>query len=342
MIKVGLVGFGFAAQTFHLPLLRVCDEFEIVAVSSRYPESVNAQLPNARVYDDYRLLLTDREVDLVVITAPNHLHFAIAKDALEHQKHVVLEKPMTTSAEDGTALVDLATAMERKLTVFHNRRWDGDFLTIQKVIESGDLGEVKVFESHFDRFRPNVRQRWREQPGDGTGIWYDLGPHLADQAIQLFGLPNSVTAKCLALRDGSEVCDYFHVQLHYDHCEVILNSSPFSAQPNKRFDIQGTKGAFVVSGLDAQEQHLKEGVCATSNTFGVSKGVQTAAYYNDSDKKVVEIGRGEYLSFYQQLAHAIVNNAPVPVEPLEIVDVIRLIQLAKKSSDEGCTLYWTS
>ena len=340
MIKVGLVGFGFAAQTFHLPFLKVSSDFDVVAVSSRHPELVNAELPNARVYADYKLLLADPQVELVIITAPNHLHFSIAKAALECNKHVVIEKPMTTQVEDAQALIELADQQKRKLTVFHNRRWDGDFLTIKKLIASNELGEVKLFESHFDRFRPNVRQRWREQPGDGAGIWFDLGPHLVDQALQLFGLPESVTAKCLVVRENSEVCDYFHVQLHYLDKQVILNSSPYCPHPNRRFEVQGTKGAITITGLDPQEQQLKDALLPTDSTFGLNQRAQRANLFTEHESKEIEIERGQYFNFYLKLATAIFSDAPLPVDPSEIVDVIRLIQLAEKSSNESRTLNW--
>ena len=338
MINIGLIGFGFAAQTFHLPLILANQDLAITAVSSSNEKKVFEVLSDVEVFANAEQLIVESSVDLVVITAPNDVHFSLAKLALENNKHVVIEKPMTTTTEEAMALIELAERKKLKLTVFHNRRWDGDFLTIKSLIDENKVGKVKVFESHFDRFRPEVRNRWREQPGEGTGIWYDLGPHLVDQALQLFGLPKAVVGQCLATRAGSQVCDYFHVTLGYDDKQVILCSSPFQAGRNIRFQLQGESGAYIKYGLDPQEQQLKDGVEVNGPQFGRENesdyGVLTCQV-NDLTPEPVTTSVGDYAAFYRELASAISNDTPVPVPPREIVDVMRVLSLAQQSSDEG-------
>jgi len=195
VIKTAIVGYGFSAKTFHLPFVNALPEFEVSAISSSQVDAVMRDWPNAVHYFTVEEMLQNSDVQLVIITAPNDVHFSLAKLALENNKHVILEKPFVTKIADGQALISLAEEKGLILTVYHNRRWDGDFLTVKKLIAENKLGDIKYFESHFDRFKPTVRQRWREQSQDGGGLLFDLGPHLIDQALQLFGLPEAVTAQ---------------------------------------------------------------------------------------------------------------------------------------------------
>lgn len=209
-IRVGLVGYGYASKTFHAPLISGTSGLALTMVSSSDAAKVHADWPGVKVVSAASELLDDPEIDLVVIATPNDTHFPLAKAALEAGKHVVVDKPFTVTLSQARELESLAKHCGRVLSVFHNRRWDSDFLTVRTLINEGQLGEVCYFESHFDRFRPQVRQRWREQAGPGSGIWYDLGPHLLDQAVALFGLPVSITVDLAQLRPGAQSTDYFH------------------------------------------------------------------------------------------------------------------------------------
>ncbi|MGB1239056.1 MAG: Gfo/Idh/MocA family oxidoreductase, partial [Pseudomonadales bacterium] len=193
MIKVAVVGYGLSATVFHLPFLLHSEQYQIVAVSSSQRDAVLEQYPEVEVYGDAQSMIEQCDAQLVVITAPNVVHHDLARTALEVGKHVVLEKPMTVTSEQALELSRLAEQEKLILSVYHNRRWDGDFLTIQQLINSGELGQIKVFNSNFDRFRPQIRDRWRELPGAGTGVLYDLGSHLIDQTLCLFGDPQAVT-----------------------------------------------------------------------------------------------------------------------------------------------------
>ncbi|ELU03740.1 hypothetical protein CAPTEDRAFT_124938, partial [Capitella teleta] len=193
-------------------------------------------------------------------------------------------------------------------------------------------------ESHFDRFRPVVRQRWREEPGPGAGIWYDLGSHLVDQAITLFGLPEALTARCLPLRDGSKTTDYFHVLLHYQGFEVILHASSFSAAPNSRFRLEGSQGSFIKYGLDPQEGQLKNGMRPAQSEYGVEDHEQYGSLYNETAVERVETEAGCYQRYYQSVVNAINSGDRNPVSPSEAVEVLKILELAEKSSQQGQTL----
>lgn len=214
-IRAGLIGYGYASKTFHAPLIGGTPGMALTRVSSSEAGKVHADWPGVRVVSAAKDLLNDPDIDLVVIATPNDTHFPLAKAALEAGKHVVVDKPFTVTLSQARELESLAKHCGRVLSVFHNRRWDSDFLTVRALINEGQLGEVCYFESHFDRFRPQVRQRWREQGGPGSGIWYDLGPHLLDQAVVLFGLPVSITVDLAQLRPGAQSTDYFHAVLAY-------------------------------------------------------------------------------------------------------------------------------
>jgi len=339
MIKVGVIGYGFSAKVFHLPLIESSKELKLVALYSSKPDEVKKNHPNLTIHNNVLDLIVNSEVELVIITAPNSVHFSIAKLCIENNKHVVLEKPMVTTSDDAKALIELAKKQNCLLSVFHNRRWDGDFLTIKKIIKNNDLGDIRFFESHFDRFRPVVQRRWKEQPGSGAGIWFDLGSHLIDQAICLFGMPRSVTAKCIALRHESKVTDYFHVLLHYSNLEVILHSSPFTAGPNTRFRLEGNKGSYIKYGLDPQELQLKEGLTPLDEGFGLEDRGQHGTLYKGQQVTQVDTDIGCYQEYYSGIARAINNKGISPVSSEDALKVIRILELALMSSEQSQTIY---
>jgi predicted dehydrogenase len=231
MIRVGLIGYGYAGRTFHTPLIRATRGLELVAVSSSRPERVTADLPGIAVVPSAGELLATPSIDLIVIAAPPDVHAPLAAAALRAGKHVVVDKPIAPTFDEARATAMLAAGSDRVLAVFQNRRWDGDFLALRDLLSRGVLGEVSHVESHFDRYRPLVRDRWRERPGAGAGLWHDLGPHLVDQALQLFGLPDRVWASLAAQRAGSQVDDWAHVVLEYNRRRAILHASVLVAAP---------------------------------------------------------------------------------------------------------------
>jgi len=321
-IRVGLVGYGLAGSAFHAPLIRASGRMELAAVltSRDAPHQVGSldQLIEAS--------------DLVVIASPNTTHFAIARHALQAGKHAVVDKPFTVTRDEADELIALAEQEQRVLSVFQNRRWDADFLTVRDVLPR--LGEVLLFEANWDRFRPHIKQGWREEPQPGGGLFNDLGPHLIDQALQLFGTPDAVGADIFAQREGALVDDYFDVTLHYSRLRVSLRSSTLVAAARPRFAVHGTAGSFVKHGLDPQEAQLKAGLDPRDPGFGID-GQDGVLVHPDGSTEAVPTRRGNYPAFYDAVAAAILDGAPVPVRADDARNGLALIDLARRASSEG-------
>ncbi|SEL52871.1 Predicted dehydrogenase [Colwellia chukchiensis] len=337
-IKTALVGYGFSAKTFHLPFISSLAEFEVAAISSSQQKQVKTDWPNAAHYFSAEEMLTTTDAQLVIITAPNDVHYSLAKLALENNKHVILEKPFVTNVADGEALIALAKEKSLLLSVYQNRRWDGDFLTVKKLLATNALGNIKHFESHFDRFRPKVSPRWREQAQDGGGILFDLGPHLIDQALQLFGIPKAITAQCEIMREHSTTIDYFNISLHYPDMLASLQASLFSAGPNLRFNIQGDKGHYRKFGLDPQEAKLKAGAVPIGDDWGQEMPQDYGQLYLATSSQTEKTLAGGYQHFYKKMAEAINTGAQAPVSANDALWTIRLISMAMDSSRLGKTL----
>jgi predicted dehydrogenase len=262
-VRAALVGFGNAGRIFHAPLIAGVPGLELACVVSSKPAAVLAEWPQVAVVTQPTQAFDDPSIDLVVIATSNESHFSLAQAALLAGKHVLVDKPCTVTLAQTDTLLALARERGLVFTVFQNRRFDADFLTLQKVIHSGVLGRIVHFESHFDRYRPVVPDRWREQPLPGSGLWFDLGAHLVDQALLLFGMPQSIALDTACQRDGAQVNDYFHAQLRYGDrhpdLRVILHASALVPAVGPRFVVHGTLGSFVKYGLDVQEDALKAG-----------------------------------------------------------------------------------
>ena len=339
-IKTGLVGYGFAGSTFHAPVLSTIAALELAAVASSKPELVHKDWPGATVYADPAQLFADDSIELVVIAAPNEAHFSLAQAALQAGKHVVVDKPFTITSEEARTLIALAKARNLVLSVYQNRRWDGDFLTLKTLLAEGTLGRIASFASHFDRFRPEIRQRWRESAAPGGGLLYDLGPHMLDQAVQLFGAPEKIYADIALQRDGAEADDYVHLVLYYDRLRVVLQAGCLVKAPTARFAVHGDKGSFVKFGLDPQEDALKAGGKPGQEGWG-QDAVPGALYLGsepDGQFQQLALQPGRYQDFYQGMADAIRDGQPAPVAAEDALLTIRLIELALQSSSEGRVL----
>lgn len=332
MITTLLVGFGFSARTFHLPFLMHNDAFTVTAVVSSRPNDVKAVLPEAEVFATLAQALGAVSPDLSIITTPNHLHFDQARQCLSAGSHVLVEKPFVLSAADAESLVAQATLVNRSVHVYQNRRFDGDFLTVKSLINSQRLGNIRRMESRFDRFRPVPRNRWRENAGPGAGIFWDLGPHLLDQAVQLFGMPEAVQASIDTLRDGGQSDDCFDVSLFYPNLHVRVGSGAFQAGETLRFDIQGDKGSYRKFGLDPQEQALRDSRDLNDNQWGTTEPNEHGKFYNETKSETIETCQGDYRQFYQQFAESVLSNAKSPCSAESVIPVIRLIELSQESN----------
>lgn len=321
-IRVGLVGYGTAGAVFHAPLIRASAKLELTGILT------SRDVP-LRV-DDLRSLI--EQSDLLVIASPNSTHFEIARQALEAGKHVVIDKPISVTVKEADDLIDLAGTMNRLLSVFHNRRWDSDFLTVRRLLPK--LGTIALFDARWDRFRPSIKRGWREVAGQGSGLLNDLGPHLVDQSLQLLGMPDAIEADIIAQREGASVDDYFELTLHYGQARMILGSSTLVAAPRPRIAIHGSEGSFVKYGLDPQEMQLKSGADPNDPNFGIDRTAGTLTH-PDGERETIANARGDYLSFYRGMAGAILDGTMVPVMPKDARDGLALIELARRAASEG-------
>jgi len=339
-IRVGLVGYGFASKTFHAPLIAGTTGMELAAISSSDAGKVHADWPHTLAVSSPQALFDDPSLQLIVIPTPNDTHFPLAKAALNAGKHVVVDKPFTVTFSQARELEALAKAKGLLLSVFHNRRWDSDFLTLKALLAEGTLGDVRYFASHFDRFRPEVRNRWREQQGAGSGIWYDLGPHLIDQALQLFGSPVAINVDMAELRPGAQTTDYFHAVLTYPQRRVVLHASMLVAAESARYQVHGTKGSYVKYGLDPQEDNLKAGARPPQEEWGydMRDGVLTLVSGELMVEKTLLTTPGNYPAYYAAIRDALNGAGDNPVTVEEAVQVMELIELGLQSAEKRQTM----
>lgn len=335
-VRVGIVGYGYASKTFHAPLIVSVPGLHLTTISSSDPAKVHADWPDIAVEASPDALFARADLDLLVIPTPNNTHYPLARRALTAGKHVVVDKPFTVTLAEARDLQALAEQNGRVLSVFHNRRWDADFLTVRQLISTGALGRIVAFESHFDRYRPEVQTRWREQVGPGSGLWYDLGPHLLDQALQLFGSPEALQADLACQRDDAQTDDYFHVQLRYNRMRVILHGSVLVPAPGPRFVVHGTQGSYVKYGLDPQEAVLKAGTRPPATDWGADPcdGVLTVWQDGTAQSGSLSTIPGTYPAYYAAVRDAILGQAPNPVPPADALQVMALLELGSRSGHE--------
>jgi scyllo-inositol 2-dehydrogenase (NADP+) len=341
-IGVGLVGYGLAGAAFHAPLIEAEPRLRLHAVASSRADQIRRDHPGARVVGSAAALLEDPEVELVAVAAPNAVHHQLAAAALRAGRHVVVDKPFVLTTAEADELIDLAAAEGRLLSVFQNRRWDNDFLTVRRCLEAGLLGQVATYVSRFDRFRPGPKGGWREAAVPGSGILYDLGSHLIDQALQLFGLPATVTADVGVQRAGVAADDYVHLVLGYGRLRVLLHAGMLVRAPGPRFEVHGDRGSYVKHGLDPQEEALRSGGRPGDPGWGseppdLSGTLTTEVGGLELQGRLASVP-GRYQAYYAGMADAIAGQGPVPVAAQDARATIMLIEHALASSREGRTV----
>ncbi len=335
-VNVALLGYGLAGRVFHAPLIASVPGLRLHTVVSRDAGKVHADHPDVRVTASPETAFADPAIELVVIATPNALHAPQARAALAHGKHVVVDKPFATGTAEARMVVDAAARAGRLLSVFHNRRWDADFLTLHRLLQNDALGDIVEFRSHFDRYRPVVQDRWREQDSPGGGLWFDLGPHLADQALQLFGLPDAVCADITTQRPDARVDDCFDVRLRYPRHRVILHAGSLVADHRLRFAVHGTGGSYLKHGLDPQEAQLRGGGVPGSAGWGRDPlpGEKISWPDGNMQREIIDNLPGDYRQYYLGIRNALRDDQPLPVTADEALDVMRILELATESSRE--------
>lgn len=339
ILHVGLIGFGLSGRYFHAPFLKVNPRFKLTKVVTRNAAAVHEFDPAIDVVGSAEELLADDSIDLVFICTPNDLHFPYAKAALEVGKHVVIEKPFTNTTAEADALIALAEEKNLVVSAYQNRRWDADFLTIQQLLQDGSLGDVIEFEGHFDRYRPEVAQgTWKEVAAAGAGTLYNLGPHLIDQALVLFGTPQKVTATIKIVRPGGETDDYFDIRMDYADKSIILKASLVVFENGLRYVIHGTKGSFIKYGLDIQEDTLRKNILPNTEDWGQEPESQYGTLYTEAGKTILPTLPGHYTPFYDSIYEAIVEGKELIVKPQHARNTTRVMELAIESSRLGKTM----
>ncbi len=356
-IQVGLIGFGFAGRIFHSNVIQAVEGLELAAIVQRTGSEAAAAFPHVRVLTSVEELLQDSSIQLVVVATPNATHLPIARQCLLAGRDVVIDKPFALSSAEAAELVQLARERGRLLSVYQNRRWDGDFLTVRKLLENEQLGRLVMFESHYDRFRQLPRlHAWREDGGPGGGVLFDLGAHVVDQALVLFGVPASVWASVRIEREGARVDDAFDLYLHYpaSHAQatpsglsVWLRATCLARSPGARFTLNGTRGTFRKFGMDPQEAHLLAGDVFSSKPWGVEGpehwGTLTLDEGGEAVSTPIPTEAGDYRGYYINIRDALHGNAALAVTPLQAWRTMRVLEMAMESSRSGNTVVcdWT-
>ncbi|HEY1809178.1 MAG TPA: Gfo/Idh/MocA family oxidoreductase [Acidobacteriaceae bacterium] len=342
-IRTGVVGFGLAGRVFHTAVVQATSGLELACVVQRSGDDAKKEYPEAHLARSVEEMLRDVSIQLVVIATPSYSHYELAKQCLHEQRHVVIDKPFTLTSNEAASLIRMARERNLLLTAYQNRRWDGEFHTLRQVIASGELGRLVTFESHLDRFRPQPRREvWRENGGPGGGLLFDLGPHLIDQALVLFGAPDTISATVRVERDAAVVDDAFDLQLAWDRTRltVFLRSTLTACIPSPRFILHGTHGSFVKRGLDPQEAQLRSGMSPDAPGFGEDPESQWGELrVENQEPRRVPTARGDYRGFYENVRDVMLGRAELEVTPEQAWRTTRLIELARESSGQGRRLH---
>lgn len=333
MITVAIIGFGLSGRYLQAPFFLANPHFKLKTIVSnnQNPSTIYPSVQKATSLD---AVLADAEIDLVSICSPNDTHFDYAQKGLLAGKHVLVEKPMTATAEEAEQLIALSKKQGKHLFIFQNRRFDSDFRTVQKVVEGGLLGEILNFEIHYNRFKPILNpKKWKETVSATSGILYDLGAHIIDQTIVLFGIPLSISGETFSQREGSEVDDAFNIHLDYGRLKVTLRSSLLVREETPRYIIHGTKGSFIKYGIDVQEDHLKVGIMPNKPEFGYEtapyKGILNTEINGVTVRGSVETERGDWSILFQNIYEVIAENAKPIISLTDIIEQLYIIQQVK-------------
>ena len=342
-INTAIASFGMSGQVFHGPFLKVNSKFRVTQILERSKNISLKLFPDAEIVRSFDQILSNSEIELVIINTPDVFHFAMAKQALKAGKHVVIEKPITQKSNEAAELIRLAKQNKVLLTVYQNRRWDGDFLTVQKVLADNKLGRLIEFESNFDRYRVEIKPNtWKEQGDEYSGVLYNLGAHMIDQIYLLFGKPKAVTAHLKIVRTAGIITDYYNIRFEYDGFSALTKCSYLVKNAGPRYIINGEFGTFNKTGIDPQEEQLKAGSLPIGDNWGAEPPEEWGTVFYEKDgedyEELVETLPGNYNIFYENVFDAIRNGAELFVKPEETFEVLKIMEACKESSLEKRTI----
>lgn len=338
-VKTALLSYGMSGEIFHAPLLHTHPGFNLSTIVQRNSTKALLRYPGVKLVKSVDEVIADKSIELVIVNTPNETHYEFTAAVLESGKHAIVEKPFSVTSKEASDLIALGKKTGKVLSVFQNRRWDGDFLTIKEVIDSKLVGSIVEFELHYDRFRNYIEANtWKEETGAGTGILYNLGSHMLDQVLVLFGLPESIDARVGIQRPGGKVDDFYDIRLQYEGFHVIVKSSYLVREPGPRYVAHGTEGSFVKYGIDPQEQALKEGRLPGSPGWGADPkelwGKLNTSVGRLHVEGQVETIPGNYMKYYENIYGAIRNGVSLDVKPEQAAQVIRMIEICYQSNSE--------
>ena len=337
-LQLALIGYGLAGRVFHAPLIQHTPGLVLHSIVSSQRDTLLRAFSDVHVRATPQEVFDDPAVDAVVIATPNAQHAPLAIAALAAGKHVLIDKPFALDVAEAEAVLAAARDAGRIATVFQNRRFDADFLTLQALLAEGALGDVAECHAHFDRYRPQVRDRWREQDGPGSGLWYDLGPHLLDQMLVLFGWPEAIDADLAVQREGGSGIDYFHAVLHYPRHRAIVHAGSLVAAPTPHFSVHGSRGSWIKHGLDVQEAQLRRGVAPGAPGWGIDPRHGELVRCDTEDnvqRSTVDNLPGDYRRLYSQFSAAMHGDGEPTVSPVQALQLMRLLQAGMDSAREG-------
>lgn len=327
ILKAALCSFGMSGKVFHAPVIEACATIQLTVILERSKNESKTLYPNALIVRSFEEIINNPSIDLVIVNTPNQLHYPMAKAALLAGKHVVLEKPITITSVEGEELIAIAKSKKLVLAPYHNKRFEGDYLLVKELLKKETLGNITFAEFRYDRYRPEIGpKKWKENKLPGAGLLYDLGPHLIDQALTLFGPPTEIKSNLRIERKNGQVTDAFDLDFVYNTFTVRLGASMLVKNLGPKIRIEGSNGTFIKHGADPQERQLIEGLTPLEPLFGSDNSTQKAFLTFNNTTSEIELPKGNYLHFYNNVADAILNNTPLLVTPTEAIETIKIIE----------------
>lgn len=337
--NVALAAYGMSGRIFHAPFLAAHPHLKLAAILERSKQEAAERYPEVAIVRRYEQLLEDPGIDLVVVNTPNTLHYDMARAALEAGKHVVLEKPFTNTVAEGQELIALAKSRGLMLSVYHNRRLQSGFKTARQLLQKQTLGDLASYRISVDRYRPEPGpKKWKEQSNPGAGLLYDIGSHLLDEALCLFGRPHSLFADLQVARRSGEVCDQFEIRLYYPQHRALLSATLLAREPGPAYVIHGSKGSYVKQEQDLQEARLADGADPTLPRWAEEPPESWGLLHNEQGRTPYPTLAGSYEDYYENIYRHLSQGQPLLVAPEQALEVIELIELAQRSQREGRTI----
>ena len=343
-IKTALLAFGMSGKVFHAPFLQVHPGFQLAGAWERSKQQIQSFYPDTTSYPSLEAILADDSIELVIVNTPTGTHFDYAKQLLLAGKNIIVEKAFTTTIAEAVELKDIAANVNKKISIYQNRRWDSDFKTVKKVLDEGLLGDIVEAEIHFDRYKPQLNAiQHKETKAAGAGLLLNLGPHVVDSAICLFGFPLAVFADIRITRAGSVVDDYFDILLYYKDLRVRLKGSLLVRETYPGFILHGTKGSFLKNRTDVQETNLIAGQIPNTADWGTEPISEEGLLHTEKDGNVIRENikslKGNYYDYYEGVFKALRENTEMPVTADDGIKVMRIIEYAIQSSLEKKVIY---